>query len=312
MEMMADRQMAVADWIDRTAARFDDAGLHFGHGTDNARDEAAWLVLHVIRARLDGQLSEWGAPVTPAQAAEIERLAEARCSSGEPLAYLLGRAWFAGLEFEVTPDVLVPRSPLAELILDEFRPWVEPRRLRRVLDLCTGSGCIAIAMARQMPWVQVDATDISPAALAVAARNVARHALSKRITLLESDLFQSVPPARYDLIVANPPYIPGAALEELPREYRSEPALGLVSGSDGLDAVLEILAEAPHYLAPDGILVCEVGESEQRLDSALPAMPFLWLEFERGGSGVFVLTHEQLEAAQPAVAALTRKRRHVA
>ena len=304
--------MTVAEWIDRTVARFVDAGLHYGHGTDNARDEAAWLVLHVIQARLDGQFSDWGAPVTPGQAAEIVRLAEARCSSGEPLAYLLGRAWFAGLEFEVTPDVLVPRSPLAELILDEFRPWVEPRRVRRVLDLCTGSGCIAIAVARHMPWVQVDATDISPAALAVAARNVERHALSKRITLLESDLFQSVPAGRYDLIVANPPYIPGGALEELPREYRCEPALGLVSGADGLDAVLEILAEAPHYLAPDGILVCEVGESEQRLDSALPAVPFLWLEFERGGSGVFVLNHEQLEAAQPAVRALTRTRRHVA
>ena len=175
---MADRQMTVAKWIDRAAARFVDAGLHFGHGTDNARDEAAWLVLHVIGARLDGLFSDWGAAVTPAQAAEIERLAEARCSGGEPLAYLLGRAWFAGLEFEVTPDVLVPRSPLAELILDEFRPWVEPRDLRRVLDLCTGSGCIAIATARQMPWVHIDAIDVSPAALAVASRS----AISARVS----------------------------------------------------------------------------------------------------------------------------------
>jgi len=309
---MANRRMTVAEWIDELAGRFARAGLHFGHGTDNARDEAAWLVLQVIGAPLDGRFEDWGAEVNPAQAAEIERVAQARCSSGERLAYRLGRAWFAGLEFKVTPDVLVPRSPLAELILDEFRPWAEPRRLRRVLDLCTGSGCIAIAIALQLPLAQVDATDISPAALAVAAENVERHGLAGRVTLLESDLLQSVPAGHYELIVANPPYIPRESLDSLPSEYRSEPALGLVSGADGLDAVLEILSEAPHYLAPGGILVCEVGESEDRLDSALPAVPFLWLEFERGGSGVFVLNRDELEAAQPAVRALIRKRQHVA
>lgn len=310
--MTSDKQMSVAEWIERVSGRFVDAGLHFGHGTDNARDEAAWLVLQVIRAPLDGRFADWGAQVSPEQAAEIERLAQARCSSGEPLAYLLGCAWFAGLELTVTPDVLVPRSPLAELILDQFRPWAEPRSLRRVLDLCTGSGCIAIAVAVHLPWVTVDASDISEAALAVAARNVERHSLGERISLLESDLFRSVPEGRYDLIVANPPYVPQAALAALPPEYRSEPALGLVSGPDGLDAVLEILSEAPHYLEPGGILFCEVGESEDRLNSALPAVPFLWLEFERGGSGVFVLNREELEAAKPAVRALIRKRQHVA
>jgi ribosomal protein L3 glutamine methyltransferase len=304
--------MTVAEWIDRVTRRFVDAGLHFGHGTDNARDEAAWLVLQVIRAPLDGRFVDWGTAVNPAQAAEVERLTDARCTSGEPLAYLLGSAWFAGLELTVTPDVLVPRSPLAELILDQFRPWAEPPRLRRVLDLCTGSGCIAIAVAVHLPWVKVDASDISEAALAVAARNVERHSLAGRVSLLQSDLFKSVPEGRYDLIVANPPYVPQASLASLPPEYRSEPALGLASGSDGLDAVLEILSEAPHYLEPGGILVCEVGESEDRLNSALPAVPFLWLEFERGGSGVFVLNREELEAAKPAVRALIRKRQHVA
>jgi ribosomal protein L3 glutamine methyltransferase len=181
-----------------------------------------------------------------------------------------------------------------------------------VLDLCSGSGCIAIATAVHMPQVQVDATDISPAALRVAANNVARHGLADRVRLLQSDLFQSIPPCRYDLIVANPPYVARETLETLPREYRSEPSLGLVSGADGLDAVLQILDQAPHYLAPDGILVCEVGESESRLATALPETPFLWLEFERGGSGVFVLTRAELDATQPTVSALIREREHVA
>jgi ribosomal protein L3 glutamine methyltransferase len=309
---MTATQMTVAEWIDRITAQLDQAELHFGHGTDNARDEAAWLVLHAIGASLDGRFTDWGKRVTGNQAVEICRLAETRCTSGDPLAYLIGLAWFAGLEFEVTPEVVVPRSPLAELILDEFRPWVKPARLRRVLDLCTGSGCIAIATALHMPQVRVDATDISEAALRVAKENVARYGLAGRVRLLQSDLFQSIPPCRYDLIVANPPYVASETLETLPREYRSEPSLGLVSGTDGLDAALQILDQAPHYLAPDGILVCEVGESESRLVSALPEAPFLWLEFERGGSGVFVLTRAELDAAQPAVNALVRKREDVA
>jgi ribosomal protein L3 glutamine methyltransferase len=309
---MAARQQTVAEWIDRITAQFDRAGLHFGHGTDNARDESAWLVLHVVGAPLDGRFADWGRVVERPQEAEIQRLADARCDSGEPLAYLTGRAWFAGLEFEVTRDVLVPRSPLAELILDKFRPWAEPGRVRRVLDLCTGCGCIAIATAVQLPGAQVDASDISRAALAVAANNVERHGLAGRVLLLHSDLFQSLAPCRYDLIVANPPYVALDTLESLPSEYRAEPGLGLVSGTDGLDATLEILGAAPHYLAPDGILFCEVGESETGLVSALPSVPFLWLEFEHGGSGVFALTRAELEAAQPAVQALIKVRKNVA
>jgi ribosomal protein L3 glutamine methyltransferase len=300
-------QLTVAEWIDRIAARFDSAELYFGHGTDNARDEAAWLVLHVIGAALDGSFLAWGRKVSEAEAREIRRLAEARCNSGQPLAYLTGMARFAGLDFEVTPDVLVPRSPIAELVLDGFRPWADPGRVRRVLDLCTGCGCIAIATALQLPGSQVDASDISSAALRVAARNVERHGVQKRVQLLCSDLFRSLPARRYDLIVANPPYVAQESLAELPQEYRSEPSLGLVSGVDGLDATLEILHDAPRFLAPDGILVCEVGESEARLVAALPMVPFLWLEFEQGGSGVFVLTRDELEAAQPALNALDRE-----
>jgi ribosomal protein L3 glutamine methyltransferase len=301
----------IADWIDRVAARFDAADLYFGHGTDNARDEAAWLVLNVVRAPLDGTFDGWGRAVDEAQGAEIQRLAEARCSGGVPLAYLLGSAQFAGLEFEVSPDVLVPRSPIAELILDGFAPWVDPARVRRVLDMCTGSGCIAVATALHLPEARVDAVDISSAALEVAARNVRRHGLEQRVSLLRSDLFEEVPPCAYDLIIANPPYVPRRRLAGLPREYRSEPAVGLMSGEDGLDAALEILQCAPSFLARDGILICEVGESEENLAGLLPGLPFLWLEFAHGGSGVFLLTRAQLDESRAEVAAVIEDRKYV-
>jgi ribosomal protein L3 glutamine methyltransferase len=308
--------LTVAEWIERIGAQLAAAGLHFGHGTDNARDEAAWLVLHVVGAPLDGSFADWGRAVGPGEAAEIQDLAELRCGSGKPLAYLLGRARFAGLEFEVTPDVLVPRSPIAELILDGFQPWRDfsppDGRAPRVLDMCTGCGCIAIATAYYLPQTRVDAVDVSPAALAVAARNARRHGVADRVRLIRSDLFHSVPPCRYDLILANPPYLPLGELPELPPEYRAEPGLGLTSGADGLDAALEILARAPEYLADDGILVCEVGASEERLAAALPSLPFLWLEFAHGGSGVFLLEGRELAAARPALDALIGERMHVA
>lgn len=303
--------MTIAEWIDRVAARFEAAGLHFGHGTDNARDEAAWLVLHVVGVPLDGTFDGWGRAVDEVQGAEIQRLAEARGNTGVPLAYLLGAAYFAGLEFEVSPAVLVPRSPIAELILDGFRPWVDPARVRRVLDMCTGSGCIAIAVALQLPDATVDAVDISTAALEVAARNVRRHGLEQRVSLLRSDLFEDLPPVAYDLIVANPPYVARRRLKELPPEYRSEPAEGLLSGEDGLDAALRILQCAPSFLGRDGILICEVGESEGGLAAVLPGVPFLWLEFAHGGTGVFLLTRAQLEESRARVTAVIEDRTNV-
>jgi ribosomal protein L3 glutamine methyltransferase len=258
----------------------------------------------VAGARLDGSFDDWGRIVTDEESLKINRLARSRCESRLPLAYLLGVAWFAGLEFEVDENVLVPRSPLAELILDQYSPWIDPSRVCRILDMCTGSGCIAIASALYLPGAQVDAADISAKALDVARRNVERHQLTDRVTLIESDLFQSIPARRYDLIVANPPYVPEQTVGDLPAEYRAEPGLGLASGSDGLDAVLSILLDAPDFLGEDGVLVCEVGESEQRLAAALPEIPFLWLEFEHGGSGVFVLTKGQLEEAGADLAVL--------
>ena len=303
--------MTLAELIDHTAQQLEGAGLCFGHGTDNARDEAAWLVLHVAAEPLDGSFSDWGRVMTPAQQKKVAQLVHERCRSRAPLAYLLGTAWFAGLEFEVNEDVLVPRSPLAELILDQFQPWVRPQGVSRALDLCTGSGCIAIATAVHMPGVRVDAADISASALEVARRNVEHHGLAGRVTLLQSDLFAAIPPVKYDLIVSNPPYVPAGTVSGLPAEYCAEPGLGLVSGEDGLDAVLTILLDAPRFLGEDGVLVCEVGESEQRLAEALPSLPFIWLEFAHGGSGVFVLTRKQLEESGEELTALIRKRSHV-
>jgi ribosomal protein L3 glutamine methyltransferase len=303
--------MNIAEWIEQVARQLDSARLFFGHGTDNARDEAAWLVLHAVGAPLDGSFSNWGSEVGSDAKMEIERLAIARCESRQPLAYLLGTAWFAGLEFSVNPDVLVPRSPIAELILDGYRPWINPDRVNSMLDMCTGSGCIAIASALQLPRAHIDAADISANALDVAARNVKRHGLEERVTLLQSDLFRSIAARKYDLIVANPPYVPFGSVAELPAEYRAEPGLGLVSGLDGLAAALSILVDAPAFLGEDGILICEVGESDEALAAALPGVPFLWLEFEQGGSGVFVLNRAQLQAAGSELADRVGVRRNV-
>ncbi|MBT8048681.1 MAG: 50S ribosomal protein L3 N(5)-glutamine methyltransferase [Xanthomonadales bacterium] len=303
--------MIITECIERVAKKLERAGLSFGHGTDNPSDEAAWLVLHAVGAPLDGSFDRWEQELGERQLARVERLLEARCSSRRPLAYLIGTARFAGLEFEVDENVLVPRSPLAELILEQFRPWADPERINRVLDMCTGSGCIAIATAVYLPGAKVDAADISEAALAVADRNRQRHRLAGRVSLIRSDLFRSVAECRYDLIVSNPPYVPVASMADLPQEYRAEPGLGLVSGADGLDAVLSILVDAPRFLSEHGVLVCEVGESAERLQACLPGVSFIWLEFEHGGSGVFVLDRAQLAEAHDEVAGLIRERMNV-
>ncbi|MEJ8566831.1 50S ribosomal protein L3 N(5)-glutamine methyltransferase [Elongatibacter sediminis] len=309
--------MHLNEWIERVAQRLENANLHYGHGTACARDEAAWLVRYAAGLPVDSSLASSGsaAPADPELDEEagrrIERLLTERIDRRVPLAYLTGRAWFAGLEFEVDESVLVPRSPVAELILEGFQPWVPPERLSRALDLCTGSGCIGIAMAVHLPGLRVDASDISAAALEVARRNVQRHGVADRVELIRSDLFAGLAGRRYDLIVTNPPYVPAASLPDLPGEYRAEPALGLESGDDGLDACLRIMLQSPSHLEETGILVCEVGESDERLEHLLPEVPFLWLEFSHGGGGVFVLDRVQLEQARPAIERCTRMRGHV-
>lgn len=304
--------MNVAQWTEWVNVKLEGADLYFGHGTDNARDEASWLVLHAIKASLNGSFDDWSRELDAPQEKQLRELLEARITQKLPLAYLTGSARFAGLEFETGRAALVPRSPIAELVLDRFAPWLDPAGSGRVLDMCTGSACIAIAIAHHLPWTRVDAVDISREALEIAARNVARHGVDERVQLIESDLFRCLPGGPYDLIVANPPYVPVESINTLPCEYRAEPVLGLVSGRDGLNATLSILVDAPRFLAENGVLVCEVGESEERLLALLPDLPFLWLDFNHGGAGVFILTREELEQAGSFVAAVLKERKNVA
>lgn len=293
-------------WLEWAAERLQQAGVFFGHGTDNAVDEAAWLVLHALGESPAEPFDGWDDVVAEAQASRIEQLVEQRIARRLPAAYLTGTAWFAGLEFEVSPDVLVPRSPIAELIAQRFHPWLVASEVTSILDIGTGSGCIAIACALTFPAAQVVATDISETALSVAAANARRHAVEQRLELVRSDVFDSLHPAKYDLIVSNPPYVPAASIEALPEEYRAEPELGLLTGMEGLEIPLRILAGAAARLNPGGALVCEVGESQQRLQQALPTVPFVWLEFESGGEGVFVLDHAELQAAAEQAQSLLR------
>ena len=279
----------VADLIRHGAAAFERAGLAYGHGTDNAVDEAAALVFHALGQ--DHAEAAAAYPRRPAagSVARVLALFEERIARRVPAAYLMGRMWFAGLEFEVDERVIVPRSPFAELIAARFEPWIEPQSVRRILDIGTGSGCIAIACALAFTGAQVDAVDLSAEALEVARRNVARHRVGDRVRLLQGDCYGPVGGECYDLIVSNPPYVSDAEMGALPPEYRHEPALALRAGSDGLDVVRRILAGAADHLAGDGVLVVEVGDSEGRLVAAYPRLPFVWLEFEHGGGGVFLL-----------------------
>lgn len=299
------------DWLKHCALAMSHAELCFGHGTDNAHDEAAWLLLHVLRAPLDGRFTAWDSVLSKPQERELRRLLERRITERCPLAYLTGEARFCGLDFVVTRDVLVPRSPLAELIPERFSPWVQLGRSAKVMDMCTGGGCIAIAMAVHLPGTAVDAVDSSAAALRVAAINIERHAVSGQVHLINSDLFEQVKSGPYDLIVSNPPYVAADVFAQLPAEYRAEPSDGLVSGVDGLDIVLKIIAVASVYLQPQGVLVVEVGQSAATLAKLLPCMPFLWLDFRHGGDGVFLLEYDQLTACQSAVQAVMEQRKNV-
>jgi ribosomal protein L3 glutamine methyltransferase len=278
----------------RLTARLRRARLHYGHGTDNARDEAAALLWHVLKLPHDASAQRLERPVTSGQLAALDTLVARRIRERVPAVYLTHRCWFAGLEIYVDERVLIPRSPLAELIEERFAPWIDAARVRRVLDLGTGSGCIAIACARALPRARVDAIDVSVPALAVARRNVRRHRLTRRVRVLKSDYFSALPRAAYDIIVSNPPYVGRSELAALPPEYRHEPRSALAAGTDGLDAVRTILREAPRYLRAGGLLVVEVGNTEVQVRRHFAKLPLTWLHFRRGGGGVFLLTREQL------------------
>ena len=286
---------SVAQCIERGARQFEAAGLEFGHGTDNAFDEAAELVFFGAGLRHEDAAAVYGQTLTAAQLERIESLFERRVRERIPAAYLTQRMWFAGHEFFVDERVLVPRSAIAELIDARFAPWIDAAKVRSILDIGTGSGCIAIACALAFPEARVDAVDLSNDALAVTRINIERHQVKDRVRALVSDVYSGLDGCTYDAIVTNPPYVGSEELASLPAEYRREPQLGLYGGEDGLDIVRRILRDAAAHLNPQGILICEVGNTEEALQDAFPDVPFVWLEFDRGDGGVFVLEYQDLQ-----------------
>jgi len=285
-----------------TARRFTRAGLHYGHGTHNAKEEAAWLISSVLGYLLEEEIG-------PKALKMIEALARRRMRERIPLAYLLKEAWLGEHSFHVDKRVIVPRSFIAELLRDRLRPWL-PREPKRALDLCTGSGCLAVLLALEFPHARVDAADLSSSALQVAKINIGHYNLAKRVRAIRSDLFHSLARKKYDLIVSNPPYVTARSMRNLPKEYRHEPSLALAAGKDGLDLVHRILAEAKDRLAPDGLLVCEIGGNRKALERAYPETEFAWPETSDPGS-VFILSREQISAAPRTARAPRRPTRPV-
>ncbi|ENM5772752.1 50S ribosomal protein L3 N(5)-glutamine methyltransferase [Vibrio mimicus] len=281
------------DMIRWTVSRFNAANLFYGQGTDNAWDEAVQLILPTLYLPIDVPPHVLSSRLTSSERLRVVERVIKRINDRTPVAYLTNKAWFCGLEFFVDQRVLVPRSPIGELIQNRFEPWLieEPTR---IMDLCTGSGCIAIACANAFPEAEVDAIDISMDALQVAEQNIQDHGLEQQVFPIRSDLFRDLPQEQYDLIVTNPPYVDQEDMDSLPSEFRHEPELGLAAGSDGLKLARRILANAPLYLKENGVLVCEVGNSMVHMMEQYPHIPFTWLEFENGGHGVFLLTREQL------------------
>ncbi|MEE9157475.1 MAG: 50S ribosomal protein L3 N(5)-glutamine methyltransferase [Gammaproteobacteria bacterium] len=278
------------------AKRFEEAELCFGHGTDNAQDEALLLVLHALGLDWGGSDDQFDRPLGHSEKQRVLALLNDRLSSRKPAAYLTHCARFAGLLFYVDERVLVPRSPIAELIEERFAPWVSAEDVHRVLDVGTGSGCIAIACALAFPKARVDAVDISLDALEVAKTNIEKHGVNQRVSVIHSDLFDALSEDRYDLIVCNPPYVESETLARLPEEYQCEPVVGLDGGEDGLEIVDRMLTQSTKHLNSGGVLVCEVGEGHAALACRYPNVPFLWLEFQRGGEGVCLLTAERVLA----------------
>jgi len=283
----------IRDLVRWGASEFGRAGLHFGHGTDNALDEAFHLVTWALKLPHELPPQYFDSQLTEPERQKVLKLLRERVRTRKPAAYLTGEAWFAGLPFEVDERVLIPRSPIAELIQGHFRPWLraEPRR---ILDLCAGSGCIAVACAMAFPEAMVDAAELDAAALKVLKRNLARHGLEGRMEAIRSDLFAGLKGRKYGLIASNPPYVPTVRWRAMPREYRHEPKLALEAGKDGMEIVARILREAPHYLEDDGLLVCEVGGSVPEFNRRFARIPVIWPEFEHGGDGVFVISREDL------------------
>lgn len=298
----------IVDFIRYGTSRFGAAGLSFGHSHDNALDEATQLVLFALHLPPDLGPAYGQAQLVAEEKKAVLALFERRIQERIPACYLTGEAWFAGLSFKTDHRALVPRSPIAELIETGYEPWLGGRDVHRVLDMCTGSGCIAIATAHYHPHWQVDAVDLSEEALGLARENIDRLETSN-VRLVHSDLFRDLDGEVYDLIVTNPPYVTHAETDALPPEYSHEPAMGLRAGDDGLDLALEILRDAPRHLSEHGLLICEVGESEHALAALLPEVPFAWVEFKVGQMGIFVVERSDLVAHQARIKALADARR---
>ncbi|HJT98781.1 MAG TPA: 50S ribosomal protein L3 N(5)-glutamine methyltransferase [Rhodanobacteraceae bacterium] len=306
---MTQELATIIDFIRYGASRFGAAGLAFGHSYDNAIDEATHLVLHALHLPHDLSPAYGSARLTTDERQRVLDLIDRRVDEQKPVAYLTGTAWFAGLKFKSDARALVPRSPIAELIQAGFSPWLDDREVTRALDLCTGSGCIGIAMAVHNPEWQVDLADISEDALSLARENIEYQDAADRVRTLRSDLFDALTGERYDLIVSNPPYVTEQEYAALPPEYGHEPALGLRAGEDGLDFALRILAEAGDHLTEEGVLIVEVGESEKALMNLLPEVPFNWIEFDVGQMGVFLLDRDDLVEHADAIREAAKARR---
>lgn len=285
----------VRDWLRFAVSRFHEAGLAYGHGSLNAYDEAAYLILHTLHLPLDQLEPFLDARLLPAENRRLADVLRRRVEQRIPAAYLTGEAWLQGYRFKIDERVIVPRSFLAPLILEQFDPWLEtPEQVGSALDLCTGSGCLAILTALAFPDAEVDAVDLSPEALAVAQENIDDYGLNDRVQLVHSDLFAGLGGKTYDLIVSNPPYVDAPSMAALPQEYRHEPELALASGADGLDAVRVILREAPKHLNPGGLLAVEIGHNREALEAAFPHIEFIWPELEGGEDTLFLVRREDI------------------
>ncbi len=291
--------ITVRDWLRFAVSRFNEAGLFFGHGSDNAFDEAAYLILHTLHLPLDRLEPFLDASLTHGEGDALKRIIERRVKERVPAAYLTHEAWLGDFRFYVDERVIVPRSFIAELLREQVSPWVEdPESVNSAADICTGSGCLAVLMAHAFPHAEIDAVDISKDALAVAKKNVADYGLQDRVHLVQSDLMKKLKGRSYDLIITNPPYVNAPSMTELPEEYRREPELALASGEDGLEHIRRILADAPQHLNAGGLLIAEIGHNRDALEAAFPQLPFVWIETSAGDEYVFLLRREDLKPSR--------------
>lgn len=295
--MIPENFTTLRDLLRYAVTRFNAAQLFFGHGSSNAFDEAAYLLLHTLKLPIDKLDPFLDARLLPDEVAAVLKVIEQRATERLPAAYLTNEAWLGDYRFYVDQRVIVPRSFIAELIPEQFAPWVaDPEEVTDILELCTGSGCLPIMMADAFPHAQIDAVDISANALAVAARNVADYALQDRITLIESDLYTKLPHKQYDLIITNPPYVNADSMNKLPQEYLREPQIALAGGADGMDLVRKIVAGAAQRLKPNGVLMVEIGNERAFAEAAFPELELTWLSTSAGDDMVFLLTAEQLQS----------------